>query len=500
MSRATLLALAAVSLMGAPVAAQTDDATTSAPTAKFTVVTGKGPGAPNLKRPVAKNVERKLKVFGETVPFARYRKAARQEGIRKPKELTEVSTARTVGPALGLTHVIIIESVREREQVGKRKKNVFYAEVSVVEVASGDVVMTNRYQLAGRRLNLGIGVDMVDAIGPVLQPPEPEPEPEPAEDPIALAPFPPPPPAEGEAAADPNADPMAPPPPPEDPVAEPEPESLASNEPEPTSSSFEILGGENEVEDTYEPRSRRRRGGRPGLELLVGPTFLTRTGTVSAGNVPDDINYDGPMLGASLELAFYPLSFGGKGDFIEGLGLYGRGLFSQVTTEFDPNDPDQTVDSTIFSGEGGLALRIPFGDDRDDVSMGIVLGYAYWQFPLSDGVFPGVKYDGPYAQLGFDIPFIEEFSFFFDGGVIPLLNTDGRTKRLNTLDSGLAYNANAGFKLKFDPFDIRLVGHYRAFTASYTGTSRLGLVTELENAELSDTYLGGSLMLGIALD
>lgn len=232
----------------------------------------------------------------------------------------------------------------------------------------------------------------------------------------------------------------------------------------------------------------------------MGPTLLTRAGVVSAGNVADDINYDGPMLGASLELAFYPMSFGGRGDFIEGLGLYARGLFSQVTTEFDPTDPEQTVDSTIYSGEGGLALRIPFGDDRDDVSMGIVLGYAYWQFPLSDGVFPGTKYDGPYAQLSFDIPFIEEFSFFFDGGVIPLLNTDGRTKRLGELDSGLAFNGNAGFKLLFSPFDIRLVGHFRSFTATYIGTSRLGLVTELENPELSDTYFGGSLMLGVSID
>ncbi|MEO0814255.1 MAG: hypothetical protein AAFY60_15440, partial [Myxococcota bacterium] len=325
----------------------------------------------------------------------------------------------------------------------------------------------------------------------------------PEEEPIAAAP-PPPPPPNGE--DDPSAlEPLDPPPLPE-PEPEPEPASdpFASNDTDTgtsdsTSSSFEILGENTEVDENYESRSRRRRGARPGLELVVGPTFLTRSGTVSAENVAEDINYDGPMLGAGLELAFYPLAFGGKGDFIEGIGLRARGLFSQVTTEFDPNNPDNTIDSTVYSGEGGLALRVPFGDSRTDPSLGVVLGYAYWQFPLSDGVFPGAKYQGPYAQLGVDIPFIEEFAFFADGGFIPVLDTDGRTKRLGELDSGMAFNANAGFKLNFSPFDVRVVGHFRSFSATYNGTSTLGLVTELENPELSDSYFGGSLLLGVSL-
>ncbi|MEO1172982.1 MAG: hypothetical protein AAFX94_13175, partial [Myxococcota bacterium] len=95
--------------------------------------------------------------------------------------------------------------------------------------------------------------------------------------------------------------------------------------------------------------------------------------------------------------------------------------------------------------------------------------------------------------------FIQEFAFFLDGGAIPLLNTDGRLKRLGELDSGFAFNGNAGFKFWFDPFDIRLQGHYRSFSASFTGTSTLGLVTELENAEISDTYFGGSLLIGVSL-
>lgn len=152
-----ILALAALTGWGSTALAQVDDSTSSAPAPKFAVVVHKGRGAPNLKRPVKKYIEKKLKVFGDQVTFNQYRKAARQAGIRKKTELPEVATARTVGPALGLSHVIIVESVREREQVGKRKKNVFYAELAVVDVNSGDVLLTNRYKLAGRRLNLAIG-------------------------------------------------------------------------------------------------------------------------------------------------------------------------------------------------------------------------------------------------------------------------------------------------------------------------------------------------------
>ena len=149
-----ILALAALTGWGSTALAQVDDSTSSAPAPKFAVVVHKGRGAPNLKRPVKKYIEKKLKVFGDQVTFNQYRKAARQAGIRKKTELPEVATARTVGPALGLSHVIIVESVREREQVGKRKKNVFYAELAVVDVNSGDVLLTNRYKLAGRRLTL----------------------------------------------------------------------------------------------------------------------------------------------------------------------------------------------------------------------------------------------------------------------------------------------------------------------------------------------------------
>ncbi|MEM6732648.1 MAG: hypothetical protein AAF658_13905 [Myxococcota bacterium] len=487
--------------------AQSDD-TSSVPTAKFAVVTGKGRGAPNLKRPVAKYVEKKLKIFGEQVSFKQFKKTARKSGIKRPKDLATVATARTVGAELGLTHVVIVNSVREREKVGKRKKNVFYGEVSVVEMSSGDVTYTNRFALAGRRLNLAIGVEMVEAIGSVMKPPaEPEPEPIAEDDPVAMAPPPPPPPTEGEPTGEPADDAPPPPEPPGDPIAPPEQEpevfAEASPEPEPaaTGSTFEILGGDTDasVESEYEPR-RRRKTGRPGFTFLVGPSFYDRSSSVSGANTTEDINYDGPVVGAGVELGLFPFAFDGKGDFVEGLGLYARGNYSRVTTEFDPSDTSRTVDRDVYGGEGGLAIRFPFGNTLEDPEIMVVLGYAYWQFPLSDGFFPGAKYMGPYAQLNLTIPFVEEFAFVLDGGIIPLLDTDGRTKRLGELDSGLAFNGNAGFKFLFAPFDIRLLGHYRQYDASYTGASTLGLPgEELQNAELSDTYIGGSVLLGVSL-
>ncbi|MEO1171272.1 MAG: hypothetical protein AAFX94_04360, partial [Myxococcota bacterium] len=411
--------ISAAMLLSASKALAQEDLGNTEATPRFSVVTGKGRGAPNLKRPVAKYVEKKLKVFGEIVSVREYRKAARQQGI-KNRELTTVASARVVGVELGLTHVVLVESVKEREEVpGRRKKkNVFYAEVTVLGMASGDVLFTNRFKLAGRRLNLGIGTDITAAVGEHLKPPAP-PEP---------APEPPPPPAGGEEVAE-DMPPL--PEPPGDPILpEEEPVEIAEAPPPepPATSEMEIFGA-SEQEDDFAPR-RRRRKARPGFEFLVGPSTYERAGTVSADNAADDVNYDGPMPGANVELAIYPLAFGGSGDFIEGLGLKARGNFSLVTTQFDPNDTEATVDSDVYSYEGGLALRVPFGDELDDIDLTVVLGYAYWQFPLSEGVFPGAKYDGPYAQLGVTIPFIQEFAFFLDGGAIPLLNTDGRLKRL----------------------------------------------------------------------
>ncbi|MEM6531621.1 MAG: hypothetical protein AAF654_03310 [Myxococcota bacterium] len=485
---------AAVLLSGSTGLAQEDLGGTT-PTPRFSVVTGKGRGAPNLKRPVAKYVERKLKVFGDAVSQKEYQRVAKQKRIKK-RDLPTVASGRIIGPELGLTHVVLIESVKERESVpGRRKKkNVFYAEVTVLAVASGDVVFTNRFKLAGRRLNLAIGTDITSAVGENLKPPPP---PEPAAD----APSPPPPPPPDP--TDPVADAPPPPEPPGDPIL-PDEEPIEITEapppeppPGPASSSMEIFGTTDSGADPA-PR-RRRRKSRPGFEFLVGPSTYERDGRVTGNNVPEDVNYDGPMPGANLELALYPLAFGGEGEFIEGLGIKARGNYSLVTTQFDPTDPDATVDSDVFSYEGGLALRMPFGDELDDVDLTVVVGYAYWQFPLSEGSFPGAKYDGIYAQLGVTVPFIEEFAFFIDGGMIPALNTDGRLKRLGEQDSGFAFNGNVGFKFWFDPFDIRLQGHYRSYSASFTGTSSLGLRTELENPEISDTYFGGSLLIGVSL-
>lgn len=442
----------------------------TAQTPRFAVVTGRGRGAPNLRGQMKRRVEKKLKVFGEAVPFPQFRRAARRSGI-KPREFADVATARSVGPELGLTHVVTVQSVRERETVGRRKKNVFYAEVAVIEVASGDVVSTQRFQLAGRRINAAVADEMVTAIGAELKLPEPPPP----EEPPAVIP-PPPPPEEPEVPEEPE------------PIEEPPPEP----EPEPV---FEDPGL---VDDFEEPPPKRKN--RPGLILLVGATSLQRDGSVSADNVAEDVTYEGPLLGGSVELGLFPLAFDGDGEFIEGLGIYARGsYFPEVTTEFDPNDDERTVDSNVGGGEGGLALRVPFGDSLEDPELMVVLGYAYWQFPLSDGVFPGAKYQGPYGQLTFNYPFTEQLSLFLDGGAVVPLDTDGRTKRLGELDSGFGFNGNLGVKLWFEPFDVRLVGHFRQYGASYTGTSRLGLVEEVIDADLTDRYFGGSLMLGVSL-
>lgn len=484
-------ALACASVLTLTYAARAQDAaselTTTATTPKFVVLTGKGRGAPNLKRPVAKQVERKLKVFGEQVSFRQYRAAARAKKVKRG-DLTSVATGRLLGKELGLTHVVFVESVRERESVGakKRKKNVFYAEVTVLDVGVGEVAYTKRFKLAGRRLNAVLSAEIVAAVGEnlTLPPPPEEPNPDLALEQVASPPSPPPPPETEPLVEEPTpAEPVVSEPVFEEPV-EPAPSFVAvePNEPEP------------------KPVMERKRPARKGFELLVGPIAFERSASVSAANVSEDVNYDGPVPGAGFEFALFPLAFSGDGEFLkEAIGLKARGVVARVTTQFDPADDDSTVDSDVFGAEGGLAIRFPFGPEADSGDVTLVLGYALWNFPLDAGVFPGAEYQGPYGQLALNLPITEEFGIVLDGGGIPFLTTGGGLDGLGTFDSGLAFNINGGPKLSFEPFEIRLQGHYRSFSASFSGSSELGVGNELLDAELSDTYFGGSLLFGVAL-
>ena len=150
---------------------------------KVVIVPTKGRGGPNLKTSIRKLVQKPLSKNADIVPVSAYQKAAKKKGI-PAKRLGSPSTAKSVGPEVGATHVLIIEGSARKERVGKRKKKVYSAKVTLIEVASGKVALVERYAFKGRKMTREVAKTMLDRLEKKLAPP-PEPEPEPELEPVA---------------------------------------------------------------------------------------------------------------------------------------------------------------------------------------------------------------------------------------------------------------------------------------------------------------------------
>jgi len=136
-------------------------------------VSTKAKGGPNLAPQVKKLVEKPLGKQVKTVPFASYQKAGKAVGVRGPA-LLRPESAPVVGGATGVTHVLFIEGQTEKQKVGKKAKKLVFASVSLVEVASGDVVFTTRYELKARKIDKKIaGVLMTEVLGALISPAAP---------------------------------------------------------------------------------------------------------------------------------------------------------------------------------------------------------------------------------------------------------------------------------------------------------------------------------------
>ena len=95
--------------------------------------------------------------------------------------------------------MVFLESGARREEVeGRRKrKKVYYAEVTVFEVTSGTVVYSDSFALKGRRMTAQIGETLTAAVANQLKPAEVPPAAVPIEEEPPPAPPEPPPRVEG---------------------------------------------------------------------------------------------------------------------------------------------------------------------------------------------------------------------------------------------------------------------------------------------------------------
>jgi hypothetical protein len=475
-----------------------------ADTPKVVIVSVKGKKpAPNLTPQVKPMLERAFAGKATVVPFKKYQATAKKLKI-KPKDMNTVAAAANIGRELQVTHVLIVESQSEKVGAGKKKKVINSAKVSLVETASGDVVLGSIYSLKGKKLTKDVGVQIVgDSVAkmtvaaPVPEPaaeaaPPPAPDAPPAPEPVADAPPPPP-----EPAADATA--IAP--------AEAEattnvastqamPDEAATQPVEvaavtPVDAAPPAVVAEAMESDIKSP------GWRPGLILRLGALEFLRRGRVEDDTRVDPVTYGGqPLPAGLLQLELYPLAFGGRGSWSEGIGIGGEVVVTQARTIVN-EDTEEEATNNVLTGKGGLALRFVLGRSVTSPELKLLLGYTYSQFPLPTGVFPGLRYKGPYAGGSFYLPFVESFGVLVGGGYAPSLTVEGRAERLGELDSASSYVAEGGFRLQFSAFELSFMARMTQFSATYTGPSALTDIRSFTDASLSDRFLSGYVAAGM---
>jgi len=472
-------------LLGAPTLAQ--GAAPAKPT--IVMISTKTGGGPNLTPQVNSLVAKELKKAGTIVPNTKVTKATKKLKI-KPKDMNTAASAKSIGAELAATHVLIIEGLAEPVPGRKGKPKMTYsASVSLVNVQSGEVTWTARYTLKGKKLDPAtvrqMGAEVTQALNPPATPPPPETPPPPApgaEQPPPAAPAPPPPAAEGGAQPASAAAAQEQPAPAPGPAGEATPAPATPPPEQPAAS----------------PAAEEHGGRRPGLELDVGGILLERSATISGGQTPP--SDQGPPAGVALHLGFYPLSFGGTGKFVEGLGIFVDVGYMFISTSIKGSTAPP-YKSSILQVNGGLAARMVFGDSVTSPDFTLKLGYSYMDFPLSpELVFPGVRYAGPTLGGQFTLPFVPQFALIVGGYYGLLLKTSGAAaSEMGTFSSAYSFRVEGGFSIVLAPIEIKLIGRYEKVTSSFKGSPTTGGLSgyTLVNATLNDSYFGGMAMVGI---
>lgn len=544
----------AVGLLGLPTAKAAD-----AP--KVAVVVLKGKGAPNLKGPVKKLIEKPLGKGGnaQLISAKAFKKAARKAKV-KGKALKSVDGSKKVAAAAGAQYLLVFESAMEKEPTGKKKrtKKVFYAAMTLIKLEGDEAVLEERYALKGKKLTKDLAKLALDALNPVFDaaakpPPAPEPEPEP----------PPPPPApdaptgdgaqDGDATADAGtADPAASGDAAADgseggagdaagtdgaqaaaatdaAAADGEGTTGADAGADATADAGDAAAGgpaflnapppveETPKEEEAPPETMASGESMVGFRLQVGglaarrtavltgdegsqlPCYCTLTSTNELGKNPLF-----PKGTASLEL--YPLALGGTTGLLSGLGIHLDSTFTKVTTTLGTGGESRAIDSTVYAISGGPSVRLPFWSERYAPDLTVKLGVSYDIFPLAEGAFPGVRYTGlgyVGADLTFPIPSLAEVLAVQAGGRYTLvISPSGRTSELGTYESGSHWLVKGGIRFGVGALEGRIFASYEKYALNFVGPTTLAEASEQagddEAVLLEDTTLSFGGSIGVA--
>lgn len=489
-------------------------------TPTLSVVPSKVKGGPNLGPQLKPMVEKPLKSQATVVPFKAFQKAARKAKV-KPRELATASGATTVGRALELTHVVVVEGFTEKIGEGKKKKAVHSARVTVLAVDSGESLFTQSYVLKGKRLTKDVGQQIVADLTPVLAPAAAPEVPAPVDETAPTPPEAPPAPVVDAQPTDGTFEGSPVDGAPADGAALEEgfgeagagdagtDAALASTDASiPTDAAMtESAPVPPESEPAFVPVEEgtgKRASWRPGLVVRLGAVGFVRNGTIEDDSATAPLTYSPPEdtlsvpMAGLVQLELYPLAFGGRGRWYEGLGLDAEALVTQIETEVAATATSDatTVKSNVFSARGGLSLRFVLWDSETAADVKVRAGYGMFQFPLDAGNFPGVSFKGPYAGGTVTVPLVPKLAIVVGGTYTFGLSVGDRAADIGqSLDSATAFTGEGGLRLTLGALEVGLVGRMEQYSAAFTGTSSLDGV-QYTDATFEDTYAGGMLTAG----
>ena len=455
--------------------------TTSKPS--VVVIPVKVGAAPNLEADTKTLIESPLSANATIVPYASYKAAAVGNGF-EAKRVHDINAIRGSATAAQITHAVVVESRVATEKEGGKSVKVNTVEVSLIDASDGTVLYTTKRTLAGPKLTRSVSTPIVAVIIEKLSKPE--------EAPVAVAPVPPAP-----VVAPPVAPVPAPAPatpvaaavtaPADVPPVEPIPAASESAVADATSAKDNDTPPARFVDSTDVPIY-------PRFEARVGFLGLARDGRIS-GAQGGAVNYDGPLLAGALALRYYPFIGRGEHSALRGVGLYGEGYLTGVSSDFDAGNATNER-SAVGSLDIGAAYRFPLSHTDRPPTLTFELGYHYATFPLSGVVFPGAHYSS--MELGFvvDIPVVPHVSVFAGGRLYPWAGVTGGLGNLGSVDTAYAVRGELGGRYVIAPFEIVVSGRYQQYNAAFKGPTNLGLSSELSSVDYTDRYYGGTLSLG----